>query len=63
MKDELAIEKAKKYLIKLKKSKVLKKQSELLELKVSVVLLNILCYNRAIFFRGNGWWRKDYLVY
>ena len=33
MTDELAIEKAKKYLIKLKKSKLIKKQSELLEIK------------------------------
>lgn len=42
MKDELAIEKAKKYLIKLKKSKVLKKQSELLELKEIIEQLDSL---------------------
>lgn len=42
MKDELAVEKAKKYLIKLKKSKVLKKQSELLELKEIIEQLDSL---------------------
>lgn len=42
MKDELAIEKAKKYLIKLKKSKLLKKQSELLEVKEIIEQLDSL---------------------
>lgn len=42
MTDELAIEKAKKYLIKLKKSKLIKKQSELLEIKEVIEQLDSL---------------------
>lgn len=42
MTDELAIEKAKKCLIKLKKSKLIKKQSELLEIKEVIEQLDSL---------------------
>lgn len=42
MTDELAIEKTKKYLIKLKKSKLIKKQSELLEIKEVIEQLDSL---------------------
>lgn len=44
MKDELALEKAKNYLIKLKKSKLIKKPMDLVELKSVIEYIDSMIY-------------------
>lgn len=48
MPDELALEKAKKYLIKLKKSKLIKKPMDLVELKAVIEHIDSMIYEIRI---------------